>query len=134
MNLPKAVFQCMVAGLTFIAGAVAVAGVSNPVQIEIRQLLAILADSGCEFNRNGNWYSGEKAGQHLARKLDYIEQRGTLKSTEQFIELAATKSSMSGRAYQVRCATSAPVPSHAWLLEALRKMRSERNAVTKGPG
>jgi len=79
--------------------------------------------SGCQFNRNGAWYSAPEAKGHLLRKLEYIEGRSTIKSTEQFIELAASKSSSSGKAYQVKCGGESPVESKRWLTQQLVAMR-----------
>src|SRR5262252_281918 len=70
------------------------------VRAEIDALLSRLETSGCQFYRNGSWYSGQEAKNHLLRKLEYIEGRTTIESTEQFIELAASKSSFSGKPYQ----------------------------------
>lgn len=91
---------------------------------EVLALLGRLEASGCQFNRNGSWYSGAEAKGHLARKLDYLEGKGLVQSTEQFIELGASTSSSSGKAYQVKCGTAEPQPSAAWLggqLQLLRK-------------
>lgn len=97
------------------------------VRAEIDQLLTKLQASGCEFNRNGSWYSGAEAKDHLLRKLEYIENKGTLQSTEQFIELAASKSSFSGKAYQVRCGNEPAQESQAWLTKQLGAIRASAN-------
>ncbi|MCE2744896.1 MAG: DUF5329 domain-containing protein [Burkholderiales bacterium] len=102
---------------------VTAAPTAAPVRAEIEALLNQLQVSGCQFNRNGSWYSGSEAKQHLLRKLEYIEGRGTIQSTEQFIELAASKSSFSGRAYLVKCAGQAPVASQVWLIQQLAVVR-----------
>jgi hypothetical protein len=64
-----------------------------------------------------------RAKAHLLDKLAYIEKRGTVQSAEQFIELAASRSSLSGRPYQVRCGGQAPVESRRWLGEQLTALR-----------
>lgn len=97
------------------------------VRAEIDQLLTKLQASGCEFNRNGSWYSGAEAKDHLLRKLEYIENKGTLQSTEQFIELAASKSSFSGKAYQVKCGSEPAQESQAWLTKQLDAIRASAN-------
>ena len=94
-----------------------------PVRAEIDALLARFQASGCQFSRNGSWYGGSEAKGHLLRKLDYIEGKTTVGSTEQFIELAASRSSSSGQAYQVKCGNQAPVPSQAWLTQQLGTLR-----------
>src|SRR5574343_1047737 len=95
-----------------------------PVRAEIDLLLSKLQASGCEFNRNGSWYSGAEAKVHLLRKLEYIEGKSAVQSTEQFIELAAAKSSSSGRPYQVKCGAESPVESQVWLAKQLVVIRA----------
>lgn len=90
---------------------------------EIRQLFTALEQSGCTFSRNGTWYSAAQASEHLQRKYDYLLKKDLVRSTESFIELAATQSSVSGQPYQVRCGTAPAVSSQAWFsgqLDALR--------------
>jgi hypothetical protein len=94
-----------------------------PVRTEIDALLTGLQSSGCQFNRNDSWYSGAEAKDHLLRKLRYIEGRDTIQSTEQFIELTASRSSSSGQAYQVRCDGQASVASQDWLTRQLTVIR-----------
>lgn len=96
----------------------------SAVRAEIDALMARLETSRCEFNRNGNWHTAAEAKSHLLGKLKYLEDRGAVNSTEQFIERAATRSSMSGEPYLVRCANAAPVPSGKWLQSQLQLMRS----------
>lgn len=57
---------------------------------EIEALLDRLAGLGCRFQRNGIWHESGEARSHLLRKLQALERRVTLASTEKFIELAAT--------------------------------------------
>lgn len=87
-------------------------------------MLSRLAASGCQFKRNGSWHSASEAQAHLRRKLDYLEGRGWVGNTEQFIERAATKSSLSGKPYQVQCNNAAPVPSSQWLHTELHALRA----------
>ena len=90
---------------------------------EISQLFKALETSGCEFNRNGDWYDARKASEHLHRKYDYLLKKGLVKSTESFIDLGASKSSMSGKAYLVRCGKASPVESKSWFLAKLAQIR-----------
>ncbi len=93
-------------------------------KIEIDGLLSRLAASGCQFKRNGSWHDAEEARAHLRRKLDYLEGRGMVASAEQFIERAATRSSVSGQAYLVKCGTNPAVPSGEWLYSQLHTLRA----------
>ena len=97
------------------------------VRTEIQGLLQRLQDSGCEFNRNGSWYSGAEARGHLLKKLDYLESHDAApRHSEDFIQKAASTSSMSGKPYLVRCAAAAPVESKAWLTQELLKLRGSK--------
>jgi hypothetical protein len=102
-----------------------------PVRAEIDALLARLEASGCRFGRNDAWHAGAAAKAHLLRKLDYIEQYGTIATTEQFIDAAATKSSLSGAPYAVQCGNAAAENSAPWLLAQLEKMRAASGKRTR---
>lgn len=107
------------------------AGLPPAARVEIDFLLSRLAASGCQFSRNGTWYTAAEAQAHLRRKLDYLVNKGAVASAEQFIECAASKSSVSGQAYQVRCAGNPPLPSGTWLYDELKLLRSAPAAISK---
>ncbi|MES2355494.1 MAG: DUF5329 domain-containing protein [Pseudomonadota bacterium] len=109
--------------LLFVALANA-APVTPAVRTEIDALLSSLQTSGCEFNRNGSWYSAAEAKTHLLRKLEHLEGKDAVQSTEQFIDLAASTSSASGKPYLVRCGNTPPVESKKWLSSQLTTIRS----------
>lgn len=90
---------------------------------EIEQLITALGGSGCDFQRNGSWHAAAKAEAHLRRKYDWLLERDMVASAEQFIERAATQSSLSGRAYQVRCPGKPAVTSSSWLRVQLQQIR-----------
>jgi hypothetical protein len=103
-----------------------------PAHAEVEALLLNLEKSGCQFNRNGSWYSGADARAHLQQKLDYLEGKGLVQTSEQFIEKGASSSSMSGKAYLVRCGTAAPVESRRWLETQLSAQRAAAKAAPPG--
>ena len=90
---------------------------------EIASLFTVLEQSGCTFNRNGYWYGARKATAHLRRKYDYLLKKNLVASAESFIDRAASKSSISGKPYMVRCGTKAPVESKAWFTTELIRLR-----------
>jgi len=94
------------------------------VRAEIGALLTSLERSGCEFSRNGSWHSGGEAKTHLLRKLQYLEDKDAVSTTEQFIERAASTSSSTGKPYLVRCPGAAPVESKQWLMARLAAARA----------
>ena len=93
---------------------------------EVDALMTRLQSSGCEFNRNGSWYTGADARAHLLKKLDYLEGKDMVATAEQFIEKGASTSSASGKAYLVRCAGKMPVESAQWLKAELQQLRVAR--------
>lgn len=104
----------------------AAAELSASARVEIESLLTTLGSSDCEFYRNGNWYRANQAQDHLKRKYEYLLDKGAIASAEAFIAEAGTKSSMSGKAYQVRCPQQETQPSAVWLGNALRRVREAR--------
>jgi hypothetical protein len=105
---------------------------AGSVRTEINALLDRLESSGCQFNRNGSLHTGAEAKAHLLGKLDYLDKKGAVQSTEQFIDLAASKSSVSGKPYQVVCGNAAPVESKLWLSRELEAVRSLRKTKPLG--
>ena len=92
---------------------------------EISHLFSYLESTSCEFYRNGSWHSGKEAVAHLKKKYQYLLDRKLVSSAESFIERAATKSSISGKAYKVRCEGADPVDSGPWFNAELIKFRAK---------
>lgn len=107
------------------ACAAAAAGEMTPVvQKEITQLLDRIESSNCSFHRNGSWHGPGEARKHLQMKVDWMVKRNMLGSTEEFISKAATASSVSGEAYQIKCGTGTPMASATWLTAELKRIRA----------
>jgi hypothetical protein len=96
--------QPLLALLLCLCSAPLFAAPGAQARAEIGALLNFVEHSDCHFIRNGSEYSPADARAHLQQKLDYLEGRDLVNSAEDFIERAASKSSMSGKPYQVRCA------------------------------
>jgi hypothetical protein len=99
---------------------------SVEVEEEIADLLSFLENSDCEFKRNGTWYDSVKAVAHINRKYEYLLKKGLVSTTESFIDRAASKSSMSGRSYLVRCGKGESMESRVWFSLELEKLRENR--------
>lgn len=108
-------------------------GLTQTARAEIDGLLARLAASHCRFQRNGVWHTADAAQVHLRRKLDHLASRGAIASTEEFIERAATRSSVSGRPYLVECGGQPALSSHAWLHAELGALRAAREDAAPAP-
>lgn len=88
---------------------------------EISALLLFVEQSECIFVRNGNQYNGTEARRHIQTKYDHFKEK--IVTTEDFIELAATKSIMSGKPYRVLC-NGQEMNLADWLLAELVKLRT----------
>jgi hypothetical protein len=112
-------------GVFFLAPLFAMAAPSPMATQEINHLFAYLKNSGCEFQRNNSWYTTTDAAAHLQTKYDYLIRKDRISSAEDFIELAATESSMSGKPYRVKCADGASVNSGLWFRDELARYRKQ---------
>jgi hypothetical protein len=92
-------------------------------QVETDYLLQLVEQSGCEFYRNGSAYDARRAAAHLRDKYAALNASGKITTAEDFIEKVATKSSLTGRPYEVVCAGHARVTSAQWLRDALVRFR-----------
>jgi hypothetical protein len=107
--------------LILLAGSVPTALADTTADEEIRALIQSVAESGCEFNRNGSLHSAEAAAEHL--ELKYSRGKRYANSAEAFIEHMASKSSWSGKPYQMICDGEVQ-PAGDWLTSTLATIRS----------
>lgn len=122
--------RALLASLLFALVAVAHAAPLPPAaRAEAEALLLRMQASGCEFQRNGSWYSGAEARGHLLKKLDYLEGKGLITTTEQFVAQGASASSMSGKPYLVRCAGKPVQETGPWFLAELKALRQPQAAA-----
>jgi hypothetical protein len=91
---------------------------------EIAHLLDFVASSGCVFVRNGDRHSPQDAVKHIRKKADYFED--DIDSAEQFIELSASKSTMSRKPYTIECPGQPEAASRDWLLQELQNFRQQQ--------
>lgn len=112
------------AAIAMCAGAPAWAQQDARARQEIAHLLDFVGKSGCQFNRNGSWHDSKAAREHLQEKYDYLQRRKLVPDTKAFIERAATQSSMSGKAYLIRCGSGQPTTSAQWLNAELERYRA----------
>jgi len=99
---------------------------ANPdasAQREIDHLLEFVAGSSCTFVRNGTDHPAQKASEHLAGKFRYAASRIT--TAEGFIRDLASRSSVSGEAYRVKCGKF-DIPAGVWLTQELQRYRESR--------
>lgn len=82
--------------------------------------LAVLKDA--TFFRNGEEHNVTEAIEHMRRKWNW--KSAEIKTVEDFIRIAATGSSISGKPYMIRFADGTEVKSATWFRERLREISS----------
>lgn len=92
------------------------------MEAEIEYLLLYIESSNCTFHRNGKIHDNKDASAHIRKKYNHTKR--WINSTEDFIEYAATKSSISGDPYQVIC-DGIQLPTATWLTEELARFRKK---------
>jgi hypothetical protein len=93
---------------------------------EVDHLLNFVKHSSCRISRNGKFHDGSAAVSHIKKKYAYF--KNDIRTTEQFIELSATKSTLSGNYYMVQCGGGKQVTTKEWLLNELGNYRNKGNA------
>ena len=119
----------LLGGLLLCVSQIASAAPTPRAKAEITGLMDALSNSGCRFQRNGNWHDATEARAHLQRKYDYLLKKDKVDSTQQFIERAASRSSISGRSYRVRC-DGQEQDAASWFNGQLRRLRDSGVGAT----
>ena len=88
----------------------------------IEHLLDSVAASDLQFMRNGKAHAGAEAAEHMRRKYKHFDDR--IQSADDFIDLAATKSMLSGKKYTVRTANG-EMATADWLRAVLTDYRGD---------
>ena len=88
----------------------------------IAHLIDFVGKSGCTFVRNGTPYTGAKAAAHMKSKYRYFKNQ--IKTPEDFIRLAATKSIQTGQPYMIRTKRGVEFRSDEWMTKALKEYRT----------
>ena len=91
----------------------------------IEYLLDSVAASDLQFMRNGKAHTGAEAAEHMRRKYKHFDDR--IQSADDFIDLAATKSMLSGKKYTVRTA-DVEMATADWLRAVLADYSSDINS------
>ena len=76
--------------------------------------------SNAKFIRNGSAYDAKPAADHL--RFKWREAGARVKTAGQFIELCASRSSVSGQPYRIRFADGSIVTSEAFLRAKLKEL------------
>jgi len=121
---------CCLVLLGAAAGGVAAAP-GETARREIAALIGALDGSTCRFQRNGSWHDAAEARAHLQRKYDYLLKKDKVDTAEQFIERAASQSSMSGKPYRIACPGQPEQTAAAWFGARLQALRVNAPATQR---
>jgi hypothetical protein len=92
----------------------------------ITYLLDYVGRSDLTFVRNGQDSTGKQAAEHMRQKWAYFTNK--IKTPEDFILLAATKSELSGKLYLVRLKDGKESPAGEWLAKVLAEYRKKSSS------
>ena len=84
------------------------------------------------FIRNGKEYDAARAASYLKTKLRFAGSR--VQTVRQFIVGVASRSSESGKPYEIRLADGKQQPMEVWLLERLAVYEKDAAAQKPPPG
>ena len=99
------------------------ADVPDTQKPEVNYLIKALEISDCEMVRNGKAYGGATGAKHVRRKYNHFKD--DISSTEEFIELSASKSTKSGEDYWITCSGHESIRSRDWMLQQLQAFRAQ---------
>lgn len=91
---------------------------------EIDHLIAFVRNSKVTFVRNGQEYSSTTAADHLQKKRDHFQKE--IKTTEDFVQLAATRSLVTGQPYLIKTRDGNTQECGKWLLAELERLRKPK--------
>ena len=98
---------------------------AESLQQTIDYLLDYVAKSDATFIRNGASHTPVEAVAHIKAKYEHFKNE--IKTPEDFIRLAASKSSLTGKPYLVRTPNGNEMRLDAWLTDALKEYRASKH-------
>jgi hypothetical protein len=113
-------FLIAVTALTAAATAPLRAASQQPppeVDATVRYLIDRVAESERIFIRNATRHNGAEASRHLERKYAHFKDR--IQTVDDFIDLAASRSLLSGQPYLVVSDLGTAIPTARWLRDTL---------------
>jgi len=92
----------------------------------INYLIGYIAKADAVFIRNGATHTPAEAADHIKAKYEHFKP--DIKTPEDFIRLAASKSLLTGTPYTVRAKGGKEEPMSEWLTDALKAHRAAAGA------
>ncbi len=88
---------------------------------KIEKLLYIIAHTNLIFIRNGDEHKPAEAASHLRSKWDYA--KNDIHTVDDFIKKIGSKSSSSGKPYEVKFPNGKTIPAEIWMREQIEGMK-----------
>ena len=104
------------------------ASAQEDLETTITYLLTYVKNADVVFIRNNREHTPEEAVAHIQTKYEHFKDQ--IKTPEDFIRFAGSKSLLSGKPYQVRMRDGKTMLTQKWLEDALAEYRTE-GAVLK---
>jgi hypothetical protein len=97
----------------------------EPLEQTINYLLDYVGKSDATFIRNGQTHTPQEAVNHVKAKYEHFKNE--IKTPEDFIRLAASKSLLTGKPYLVRTPNGKEMRLDVWLADALKEYRASKH-------
>jgi len=91
----------------------------------INYLLDYVGKSDATFIRNGQTHTPQEAVNHIKAKYEHFKNE--IRTPEDFIRLAASKSLLTGKPYLVRTPNGKEMRLDVWLTDALKEYRASKH-------
>jgi len=115
-QLASAILIATFAGQTF---------ATESLEQTVHYLIDYVAKSDATFIRNGVSHTPAEAVAHIKAKYEHFKNQ--IKTPEDFIRLAASRSLLTGKPYLVRTPDANEMRLDVWLTEALKQYRTENH-------
>ena len=99
--------------------------IAEDLEAVIGYLLQYVRNSEVIFIRNNQEHTSHEAEDHIRKKYQHFKEK--IKTPEDFIQFAGTKSLLSGRRYRVRLKNGKTIQSQKWLEIALEEYRKKNS-------
>ena len=100
-----------------------------PVNETVLHLISYVSESGLTFIRNSSEHTAAEAADHMNKK--YLHFKEDIRTAEDFIELCATKSLLSGKPYLVVNDQGEQLRTSDWLRAELAVYQARRQATVR---
>ena len=111
--------------VAFLIIGIRCAVIAEDLDAVICYLLQYVRNSEVIFIRNNREHTAHETEDHMRKKYQYFKEQ--IKTPENFIQFAGTKSLLSGRLYRVRLKNGKTMLSQKWLEVALEEYRKKNS-------